>query len=104
MPTPGPTRETRTADSDLRDDPALKTLLDDPAAIGGPVGVKLYLRILGRPKPLKVGLSAKQGRNRLSFDRSDPEVVALVRAYLLARGVLREIAIAAPPPSSVRVA
>jgi hypothetical protein len=83
---------------DLRDDAALKTLIAEALTIGVPVGVKLYLKILGRRAGLKVELSAKQGRNRLSFNRSDPEIVALVRDYLIARGVLREIA--APAPSA----
>jgi hypothetical protein len=67
-------------------------------AAGVPVAVKLYLKILGRRTALKVELSAKQGRNRLSFNRSDPELVAIVRGYLIARGVLRELA--PPPPVS----
>jgi hypothetical protein len=82
---------------DLRDDASLTALLGEALAIGGPVAVKLYLKILGRRTPLKVELSAKQGRNRLSFNRSDPEVVLLVRGYLLARGILREIA---PAPAA----
>jgi hypothetical protein len=76
---------------DLRLDANVASILGDATKIGFPVAVKLYLTILGRKAPLKVELSAKQGRNRLHFNRTDPEMVALVRGYLLARGVLREL-------------
>jgi hypothetical protein len=58
---------------------------------GPPVAVKLYLFISGRTHPLCLELSTKGGKNVVDFDRSDPEVGEIVRAYLRARGVLREM-------------
>ena len=58
------------ARKDVRDDAALASVLDEATRVGIPVAVKLYLKILDRRRPLKVELSAKAGRNRLSFDRS----------------------------------
>jgi len=57
-----------------------------------PVAVKLYLLIEGRPRGVGVEMSTKGGKNLVDFDRSDPEVVEIVRGYLRARGVLREAA------------
>ena len=76
---------------DLRHDASLVPLIALASSIGAPVAVRLYLTILGRRAPLKVELSAKQGRNRLHYNRADPEIVAIVKAYLLARGILREL-------------
>jgi hypothetical protein len=77
---------------DIRHDANLDAVLDLATKVGAPVAVRLYLSILGRRGPLKVELSAKQGRNRLHFNRADPEMVAIVRDYFLTRGVVREIA------------
>jgi hypothetical protein len=85
---------------DVRGDTSVASILNEATTIGFPVAVKLYLGILGRKTPLKVELSAKQGRNRLHFNRTDPEVVAIVRGYLLARGVLREITPIESAPAS----
>jgi hypothetical protein len=61
----------------------------------------LYLSIQGRPRALGVELSIKGGKNLVDFDRTDPEIVEIVRGYLRARGVLREAAREAEcaPPS-----
>jgi hypothetical protein len=77
---------------DIRHDAHVESLLEIVTKIGAPVAVRLYLTILGRRAPLKVELSAKQGRNRLHFNRTDPELVEVVRVYFVARGILREIA------------
>jgi hypothetical protein len=61
------------------------------------VAVKLYLFIHGRARATCVELSTKNARSVLDFDRSDPEIVAIVRAYLVARGVLRESPVAPAP-------
>ena len=58
---------------------------------GRPVAVKLYLFIQGRSRALCLEISTKGGKNLVDFDRSDSEVVAIVRGYLRARGVLREM-------------
>jgi len=55
-----------------------------------PVAVKLYLSVAERARPVCVELSTKGGRNLIDFDRSDPDIVEIVRGYLRARGVLRE--------------
>ena len=71
------------------------------------VAVKLYLFIQGRARATCVELSTKNARSVLDFDRSDPEIVAIVRAYLVARGVLREgasSAAALAPTSEERAA
>ena len=60
--------------------------------LGKPVAMKVYLSIRGRERPLKVEITAKDGKNRVDFDRQDPEVVEIVRAYLRARGILRDTA------------
>ncbi len=88
---------------DIRGDEALREILVAATAAGSPVAVKLYLKIVGRRLPLKVELSAKQGRNRLQLDRKDPGIVALVRGYLIARGVLRELVAEAGAPDSAMV-
>jgi hypothetical protein len=57
---------------------------------GRVVAVKLYLFVSGRPRPVGVELSTKSAKNMVDFDRSDPDVVAIVRGYLTARGILRD--------------
>jgi hypothetical protein len=75
---------------DLLLDEEAKESLDAALRAGTPVAVKLYLFIDGRPRGVCVEMSTKGGKNLVDFDRSDPEVVEVVRGYLRARGVLRE--------------
>ena len=58
-------------------------------AAGAIVGIRLYLSLQGREQKSKVEITAKDGRNVVEMDREDTELAAVVRAYLLARGVLR---------------
>jgi hypothetical protein len=75
---------------DLLLDEAAKDSLEAALRAGKPVAVTLYLFLDGRPRGVCVEMSTKGGKNLVDFDRSDPEVVEVVRGYLRARGVLRE--------------
>jgi hypothetical protein len=83
---------------DLLGDDESKDCLATALRSGRPVAVKLYLFIDGRPRGVCVEMSTKGGKNLVDFDRSDPEVVEIVRGYLRARGVLREGAEEASAP------
>ncbi len=53
------------------------------------VAVKLFLAIEGRGKKAKVEIKAEGKKCVVEMDRDDVELVEIVRAYLVARGVLR---------------
>jgi hypothetical protein len=57
--------------------------------VGTLTSVRLYLFLEGRSQGSKVELTAKGGRNVVEIDREDVELATVVRAYFLARGVLR---------------
>ncbi len=77
---------------DLTADEDGAPLLAQALALGTPVAVKLYLTISGRDRALKLEIASKDGRNRVDFDRDDPEIVLVVREYLRARGFARDAA------------
>ncbi len=92
---------------DLLEDEEARDSLATALRSGVPVAVKLYLVVAERARPVCVELSTKGGRNLIDFDRSDPDVVEIVRGYLRARRVLREMATASasivePAVASVR--
>jgi hypothetical protein len=74
----------------LADDEATESIAAALRA-GDPVGVKLYLFLDERPRPVCVEIATKGGKNVVDFDRSDPELVTIVREYLRACGVLRDL-------------
>jgi hypothetical protein len=82
---------------DLRGDDDVLPVMRLALERGAVVAVKVYLFVAGRSRPTCVELSTKNARSVIDFDRSDPEIVAIVRAYLSARGVLREGAPAMAP-------
>ncbi len=84
----------------LFDDEEAAECVEAALRCGRPVGVKLYLFIEGRARPLRLELSTKGGGNLIDFDRSDPEIVAIARGYLVARGVIRAAREDASPPSA----
>jgi hypothetical protein len=88
---------------DVRDDDDARAVMRLALERGAVVAVKLYLFVAGRARPTCVELSTKNAKSVLDFDRGDPEVVSVVRAYLAARGVLREgaAAIASVPHTAV---
>jgi len=75
---------------DLLADDGVDECVELALRLGRPVGVRLYLFLEGRAQPLRLELQTKGGKNLMDFDRSDREVVEIVRGYLRARGVLRE--------------
>jgi len=81
---------------DLLGDEGAKDALFAALRSGRPVAVKLYLFIEGRKSGVRLELSTKGEKNLVDFERSDPDVVAIVRGYLRARGVLREVAPSEP--------
>jgi hypothetical protein len=83
---------------DLLADRAVRDPLLAVLGYGTPVAVKLYLVIDGRERPLKVEIAVNGKKNRVDFDRDDPAIVEVVRSYLRARGVLRDVA---PPPVTI---
>jgi hypothetical protein len=83
---------------DLLQDEEVRDALAAALRCGVPVAVKLYLVVAERARAVCVELSTKGGRNLVDFDRSDPEIVDIVRGYLRARGVLRDVSTASVTP------
>ena len=50
-------------------------VVDHALTVGEPVGVRVYLHVLGRARPMRLALSADGGNNSVDFDRDDPDTV-----------------------------
>src|SRR5262249_45347047 len=72
-------------------DAGIDAFVDSALALGPLVGAKLYVAIAGRERANKVDITAKDGRNVVEMDREDAPLAAAVRAYFLARGILRQV-------------
>ena len=78
--------------------------VDGCLVFADPVGVRVYLHVLGRARPVRLELLADGDKNSVDFDRDDPEVVAVVVAYMRARGILCTLATEEGEPARVATA